>query len=139
QEPQAAGRPPAAFGLLMSRYAHQYPLKEEALAKVAMVQRGHAVLNENALPKLRKPLSLDEYMASRVVADPLRILDSVMFCDGGNALLIASRADAARLGLQKTVVPRAYAEITNIHGRDPLADITQTGFSHVGPRLFKAA
>ncbi len=138
QEPQAAGRPPAMFGLLMSRYAHQYPLKEEALARIAMVQRDHAVRNENALPKLRKPLTLEEYLDSRVVADPLRMLDSVMFCDGANALLVMSDEDARRLELKK-VRTRAYAEVTNVNGRDPLADITETGFSHLAPRLFAQA
>lgn len=139
QEPQAAARPPAAFGLLMSRYAHQYGIREEALAKIAMVQRGHAVLNDNALPKLRTPLTLAEYQASRVIADPLRLLDSVMFCDGANALVIASQEEALRRGWTKMVVPTAYAEVTNHKGRDPQADITESGFSHVGPRLFAQA
>ncbi|MBK4738531.1 thiolase family protein [Noviherbaspirillum pedocola] len=139
QEPQAAARPPAAFGLLMSRYAHQYGLDEKALAKVAMVQRDHAVLNDNALPKLRKPLSMDEYLGSRTIADPLRILDSVMFCDGANAFLVTSRSEAKNLGLSGFAVPLAYAELTNFNGRDPLPDITCNGFSDVGGRLFQKA
>lgn len=139
QEPQGAARPPAAFGLLMSRYTHQYGLQEEALAKIAMVQRGHAILNENALSKLRAPLTLEEYKASRVVADPLRLLDSVMFCDGANALVITSEDEAKRRGWGKLVMPTAFAEITNFNGRDPLADITETGFSHLAPRLFQQA
>jgi len=139
QEPQAAGRPPAAFGLLMSRYAHQYGLKEEALAKIAMVQRGHAVLNDNALPKLRTPLTLEEYKASRVVADPLRLLDSVMFCDGANALVVTSEEEAKRRGWSKLAIPTAFAEITNFNGREPLADITESGFGHLAPRLFAQA
>ena len=139
QEPQGAGRPPAAFGLLMSRYTHQYGLEEEALAKIAMVQRGHAVLNENAVPKLRTPLTLEEYRASRVVADPLRLLDSVMFCDGANALVITSEDEAKRRGWSKLAIPTAFAEITNFNGRDPLADITESGFGHLAPRLFSQA
>lgn len=139
QEPAAAARPPAAFGLLMNRYASQYPLRDEALGKIACVQRGHAVLNDNALPKLREPLSLDDYKASRVIADPLRLLDSVMFCDGANALVITTREEARRRGWNKLAVTTAYAEVTNFNGRDPLADITTTGFSQIGPRLFAQA
>jgi acetyl-CoA acetyltransferase len=139
QEPQAAARPPAAFGLLMSRYAHQYGIREEALAKIATVQRAHAVLNDNALPKLRVPLSRDEYKASRVIADPLRLLDSVMFCDGANALVVTSRQEAKRRGWSKLAVPVSYAEVTNFEGREPLADITESGFGHVAPRLFGKA
>ena len=139
QEPQAASRPPAAFGLLMDRYAHQYGIKPQALGKIARVQRGHAVLNENALPKLRVPLSKEEYDKSRVIADPLRLLDSVMFCDGANALVVTSRDEAARRGWSKLAVPTAYAEITNFNGREPLADITETGFGAIAARLFSQA
>lgn len=139
QEPQAAARPPAAFGLLMSQYAHQYGIKEEALAKVAMIQRSHAVLNDNALPKLRKPLTLEEYKASRVIADPLRLLDSVMFCDGANALVVTSREEAQRRGWSKLAVPVSYAEVTNFNGREPCANITETGFGQLAPRLFAKA
>jgi acetyl-CoA acetyltransferase len=139
QEPQAAARPPAAFGLLMSRYGHQYGLREEALAKIAIVQRGHAVHNDNALTKLRVPLTLDEYKASRVVADPLRLLDSVMFCDGANALVVTSREEALRRGWTRMAIPTAHAEVTNFNGRDPLADITESGFGELAPRLFAQA
>lgn len=139
QEPQAAARPPAAFGLLMSQYAHQYGIKEEALAKVAMIQRSHAVVNDNALPKLRKQLTLEEYKASRVIADPLRLLDSVMFCDGANALVVTSREEAQRRGWSKLAVPVSYAEVTNFNGREPCANITETGFGHLAPRLFAKA
>jgi acetyl-CoA acetyltransferase len=139
QEPQAAARPPAAFGLLMNRYAHQYGLDPNALGKIAQVQREHAVRNDNALPKLRTPLSMQDYLQSRVIADPLRLLDSVMFCDGGNALVVTSREEAKRRGWSKLAAPVAYAEITNFNGRDPLADITETGFGQLAPRLFAQA
>ena len=88
QDPVGVQGPPAMFGLLLSRYKHQFELKEEALGKIAITQRQHAVLNENALPKFRVPLTMEDYLKSRVVADPLRILDSVMFCDGANAFLV---------------------------------------------------
>lgn len=139
QEPQAAARPPAAFGLLMSRYAHQWSLLEDALGKIAIEQRNHALLNDNALPKLKVPLSIEEYRASRIIADPLRLLDSVMFCDGGSALVIMSKEEARSRGLEKMVIPTAYAELTNFNGREPLADITESGFSSLAPRLFSQA
>lgn len=139
QDPQSGARPPAVFGLLMSRYAHQFGLSEEALGKLAVVQRAHAVMNENAVEKLRKPLTMDDYLNARVIADPLRMLDSVMPCDGANALLVTTREEARRLGLKGLAVPRGYAEVTNFNGRDPLADITEVGFSQVGEQLFAQA
>lgn len=139
QEPQAAARPPAAFGLLMSRYAHQYGIDDAALGKIAIVQRQHALLNANALPKLQKPLQLAGYLESRKIADPLRMLDSVMFCDGGNAFLIMQRDEAKLRGLSKCALPIAYRELTNAYGREPLADITKNGFDAIAPVLFAQA
>src|SRR3954453_449143 len=112
QDPPGVQGPPATFGLLMSRYQHQYGLKPEALGKIAITQREHALTNVNALDKFKKPLTMDEYMNSRMIADPLRILDCVMFCDGANAFLVMSEEDALTRGL-KMVRPKAYAEVTN--------------------------
>lgn len=39
---------------------------------------------------------MQDYLSSRTVSDPLRLLDSVMFCDGANAVLMM-RADTARM------------------------------------------
>jgi len=136
QDPVGIMGPPAAFGLLMSRYEHQYGLNYEALAKIAITQREGALLNGNAYAKLQKPLSVDDYMNSRMIADPLRLLDCVMFCDGGNAFLVTTEGKAKELGLEKMVRPTAYAEVTNFKGDDPTADITETGFSQLAPKVF---
>ena len=139
QQPSGVNMAPTLFGLLLSRYAHQYRLKFEALGKIAAVQRSHALLNANACEKLKKPLTVEEYMQARMVADPLRLLDSVMVCDGANALLVTTAENARRLGIKKMVYPIAYAELTNFNGDVPLADITETGFSKVAPRVYKEA
>jgi acetyl-CoA acetyltransferase len=137
-DPVGLQSPPVAFGLLMSRYAHQYDLEPEALGKIAVVQRRHALANPNALEKFRVPLELEEYLAARPIADPLRVLDCVMFCDGANALLVTTAGEARMRGWPAVHV-RAAAEVTNYRGADPLADITETGFSHIAPRLFARA
>ncbi len=136
QDPVGIMGPPAAFGLLMSRYEHQYGLNYEALAKIAITQREGALLNDNAYAKLQKPLSVDDYMNSRMIADPLRLLDCVMFCDGGNAFLVTTEGRAKELGLQKMVRATAYAEVTNFKGDEATADITETGFSQLAPKVF---
>jgi len=137
QEAVGVQSPPSIFGLLMSRYEHQYGLKSEALAKIAVTQRNHAMMNENALAKFRKPLTEEDYLQSRLIADPLRMLDSVMFCDGANAFLVMTRERADALGIKKYVYPTAYAELTNVNGTDPMADITETGFSKIAPKIWK--
>ncbi|HTJ24758.1 MAG TPA: thiolase family protein [Candidatus Limnocylindria bacterium] len=139
QSPTGIGGPPGMFGLLSSRYRAQYELDEDALATIAITQREHALLNDNACPKLRKPLTREEYHASRAIADPLRMLDSVMFCDGANAVLVTTDEHADRLGLHKRAYVAGYAEITNFQGDEALPDVTQTGFSIVAPRALAEA
>ncbi|GAA5125471.1 thiolase family protein [Alloalcanivorax gelatiniphagus] len=139
QDPPGVQGPPATFGLLMSRYAHQYDLKPEALGKIAITQREHALHNPNALSKFKKPLSMDDYLASRVIADPLRLLDSVMFCDGANAFLVMSEKRAEQLGLTRVAYPVAYAEVTNVNGNQSTPDITESGFDRIGPALLRKA
>jgi acetyl-CoA acetyltransferase len=137
QYPTGLFGPVGVFGLLSQRYKLQYGLDDRALAKLAVTQRNHALLNPNAVDKLKKPLTEQEYLDSKVVSEPLRVLDSVMVCDGASGVLVTSAQNADRLGLTRRVYPSAYAELTNFNGDKPLADITETGFSVVGPRVFQ--
>jgi acetyl-CoA acetyltransferase len=138
-DPQGMQSPSAVFGLLMSRYDHQYGLDPAALGKIAVTQREHACHNPNALDKLRKPLTLDDYFASRMIADPLRVLDCVMFCDGANAFVVMAESEARARGLNKVALPTAYAEITNYAGDQSCPDITESGFWAIGPKALKQA
>lgn len=135
--PEAVPGPPATFGLLMRRYMHQFGLDERALGKIAITQRQHAIENPNALAKFRRPLTMDEYLQSRMIAEPLRLLDCVMSCDGANAVLVTTEAIARSHGLQKFVRPTAYAEITNYRATSNLPDITDNGFKNVAPRIWR--
>src|SRR5262245_21865729 len=119
--------PPAAFGLISKRYEHLYGLDYAALGKLAVAQRGHAVLNELACEKLRKPITVDDYINSRMIADPIRLLDCVMVCDGGSGLLVTGRKNAERKGLSKYVVPIGYGERTTYRASESIVDITESG------------
>ena len=138
-DPTGIQGPAGAFGLLMHRYMAQYDLKFEALGKLAVSQREGAVLNENALESLRKPITIDDYLNSRPVSSPMRLLDAVMFADGGNGVLMMSTERARALGFKKIVHPIAYSEIVNFNGREAQPDITETGFSVVGPEVLDKA
>lgn len=139
QEPTGIQSPPGAFGLLMKRYEHLYGLDPEALGKIAVTQRSHALLNPHRCAKLDRAITLDDYLNSRVIADPLRVLDSVMFCDGANAILVASDQAARRLGLTRRIRASAYRELTNPHAAQPMTEITQTGFDLIGPQVMSDA
>jgi acetyl-CoA acetyltransferase len=139
QDPVGLQGPPSTFGLLMNRYDHQYGLKPEALGKIAITQRAHAIENPNALEKFRSPLTMADYLGSRVIADPLRILDCVMFCDGANAFFVTTARKARELGITRMVRVSAYAEVTNYLGSTPTPDITESGFLKIAPTVFRKA
>lgn len=130
---------PAAFGLLSKRYEHQFGLDYAALGKLAVTQRQHALLNDNACEKLRKPITIEDYLNSRMIADPIRLLDSVMICDGASGLLVTGRRRAEQKGIAKIVVPIGYGERTNFRWDDSIVDVTETGHSVAGKRAFAAA
>jgi acetyl-CoA acetyltransferase len=139
QYPTGLRGPVGVFGLLSQRYRSQYGLKDEALAKLAVTQRRHALMNPNACSKLQTPITEQDYLKSKMVSTPLRMLDSVLVCDGANGVLVTSTENAKRLGLKKAVYPTGYGEITNYKGTDLTADITETGFTYAGPRALEQA
>ncbi len=131
-DPVGIQGPPGAFGLLMNRYAHEHDLDLRGLGALAVAQRNGAAVNPNAYGKFRKRITVDDYLASRQVSSPLRLLDSVMYCDGGNGLVMMKTRRARRLGFADRVYPVSYAEISNIDCADQTPDITRTGHSVVG-------
>lgn len=139
QYPVGLRGPTGVFGMLMHRYEHQYGLDYKALAKLAVTQRKHALMNPNACAKLKTPLAEDDYLNSKFVSTPLRVLDSVMVCDGANGVLVTSAENAKRLGLKKAVYPVGYGEVANYKVDDLLADITESGFSVAGPKALAQA
>lgn len=131
--------PPGAFGLLSRRYEHLYGLEYEVLGKLAVTQRSHAVLNENACEKLRKPITVADYLNSRMIAEPIRLLDCVMRCDAAAGLLMTSRRRAKEKGISRFVTPIAYSERTNFLGAENLVDVTRSGHEIAGKRAFELA
>ncbi len=139
QYPVGLRGPIGTFGLLSQRYRHQYGLDDRALAKLAVTQRNHALMNPNACDKLRVRLTEEDYLKSKYVSTPIRMLDSVMVCDGANGVLVTSTENAKRLGAKKMIHPIGYGEKVNFMGADALADITVSGFSEAGPKALKKA
>jgi len=96
--PYGAGGPNGSFAFLTSYYMRTYGARPEDFGKLCVAQRSNALRNPNAL--FKKPLTLDEYLGARLVADPLRLFDCVMPCAGADAFLVMSEERAQRLGLR---------------------------------------
>jgi acetyl-CoA acetyltransferase len=139
QDPVGLMGPPGAFGLLTSRYMQQFQLDFDALAKLAVVQRNHALLNELACERLRVPLTRADYLNSRIISDPIRLLDCVMVCDGASAVVVTSGERARSLSLRQRCRILGYGEKVNYQITDPCADITQTGHSVAGRKALAQA
>ena len=137
-DPYGLMGPPGAFGLLSRRYEAQYGLDYRMLGKLAVTQRNHALMNENACEKLRVPITIDDYMNSRMIADPIRLLDCVMRADGAAGLIMMSRKRAKEKGLTKTIIPIGYAERTNFKGGENLVDVTRSGHEICGKKALGA-
>ncbi len=138
-QPHGLLGPPTAFGLITRRYEHQFGLDYRALGKLAVTQREHALLNDNACDKLRVPITIDDYMNSRMIAEPIRLLDSVMPCDGANGLIMMSRTMAKARGVARFAVIEGYGERTNYQSDQPVVDVTKTGHAAAGARAFAAS
>lgn len=92
--------PLSGYALAASRYLHQYGARREDLGNVHIVARQWAALNPQA--ELRSPLSMEEYLASRIIASPFCKYDCCLVSDGGAAIVV-SRADHTRDMKQKPV------------------------------------
>ncbi len=81
---------PAQFAMFTRAYMHRYGLTEEDLGMVAINQRDNAVRNPAAM--MRQPLSMDEYLGSRWIYEPLRLFDCCIESDAAVALVVTSSA-----------------------------------------------
>ena len=81
--------------LAAQRHMFKWNTREEHFAEVAIAARAHAARNPNAY--LRDPLTIDEYMASKYIVEPLRRPDCCLVSDGAAAVLVTSADRAADL------------------------------------------
>ncbi|MGH7830575.1 MAG: thiolase family protein, partial [Candidatus Binatia bacterium] len=122
--------PNSRIAQVMRRHMHEYGTTAEHLGKIAVTARYHAGLNPDAY--LRKPITIDDYKNSRLVADPIRLLDCVMPANGGKAFLMAS-PERAR-GLSKPpVYVLGFGERDNPHfGSRSRSDALLMGIREAG-------
>ena len=93
--PYGAGGPNASFAFLTAYYMRTYGATREDFGKLCVAQRANALKFPHAL--FKKPLSLDEYLSARPIADPLHLFDCVMPCAGAEAFLVLSSERAESL------------------------------------------
>ncbi len=80
---------------LMARYSRRYQLEPEDFAPFVIAAHSNGLNNPNAL--LHKSLDVAGYMASRILVEPLRLMDAPPICDGAAAVILANENIARTL------------------------------------------
>jgi acetyl-CoA acetyltransferase len=101
---------PAMFATVACAHGQRYGTTSEQLAAVAIQDRASAALHPNA--HYRDPIDAEAYRASRVIADPLRLLDCAPVSDGGGAVVVTA---IERAGGRKVALLGAGFSTTHLH------------------------
>ena len=137
--PHGFTAPPQWYAVMARRHMHEYGTTAEQLGAIAVAMRRHAQLNPGAVMHGR-PLTLDDYLASPMLADPYRVFDCCLETDGAAAVVVTSAERARDLPGRPVRIlasacgqPYPADEITN------RKDIFQTGLTIAAPEAFGRA
>jgi acetyl-CoA acetyltransferase len=139
--PWGLTRPVDQIAMLARRHMIEYGSTAEQLGAIAVAVREHALKNPFALMR-DKPMTLDDYLASRFISEPLRLFDCCLETDGALAVVLTS-AERARDLKQKPALVRAASQgtgpdhtvMSNYFGADPL----DSPGRHAGRELWRLA
>ena len=115
--PYGYGGPNANFALLTDRYMAEYGATREDFGRICVAQRDNALNNPGAV--MKKPLTLEQYLDARPIADPIALFDCVMPCAGSEAFLVMTVDEAERRNLPYATIGGAI-ERHNAHAEDPI-------------------
>jgi acetyl-CoA acetyltransferase len=135
--PFGAAGPPTLFTIPVLRYMKDFGLSHEQLAMVAVVQREWAARNPRA--SFRDPISVDDVLASPVIAYPIHRLECCPMTDGGGALILVS-AERARDFPRSPVYVLGTGESAETPMVSQMADFTSSkAFRVSGRKAFEEA
>jgi len=135
QVPYGYLAPSQQFAMAARAHMLQYGTTHEQLGQIAVQQRANAVDNERAL--MRKPITLDDYLASRWVVEPFRLYDCCLETDGAVALVVTTPERARDLRRPPVWISAAAWGAGQTLYSNPIA--TQTAAARMAPRLFEMA
>ena len=127
---------PGFYAMISRRHMHEFGTTEEQLAAAAVTARYHASLHPNA--HMRKPITVADVMASKPIADPLKMLDCCLLSDAGGAFIVTS-AERAR---DMKVRPVWLAGIAEYHTHEHLMcapSLTEFGAKESGEAAYRMA
>jgi acetyl-CoA acetyltransferase len=125
------------FAMVASRYMAEYGVAPETLAKVAVQARYNAQANPKAIFR-DQPITVEDVLASKLVADPLHLLEIVMPCFGGAAVLLTS-AERAKRAPHRPVFVSGYGEHIQHKNISWAHDLLDTPVRIAAERAFRMA
>lgn len=115
--PYGSGGPNALFAFITSHYMATTGATRADFGRLCVDQRTNALAYGSRV--FKKPLTLDEYLAARPIAEPVHLFDCVMPCAGAEAFLVMRDAKARELGLPYATL-RGSIERHNAYSDDPI-------------------
>jgi acetyl-CoA acetyltransferase len=79
---------PGCYAMIARRYMHEYGITRSQLAQVAVTTRSHACLHPNS--HMRTPITLEDVLGAKPIADPLTLLDCCLISDAAGALIVTA-------------------------------------------------
>ncbi|MGW4423328.1 acetyl-CoA acetyltransferase [Streptosporangium sp. NPDC004631] len=128
--------PITAYALAARRYLHEHGATSEQLAAVAVAARQWAGLNPAAYR--RDPLTVDDVLNSRMIADPLHALDCCLVTDGGGAIVLVGE-DRARDLPERPVFILGHGDASTHMNVSSMPELTRTAAASSGARALGEA
>jgi acetyl-CoA C-acetyltransferase len=125
----------ASYAMVAARHMHEFGTTSEQLAWIKVAASLHAQHNPHAM--LKKPVTVEEVLASPMVADPLHRLDCCVISDGGGALVVV-RPEIARSLARPVISVRGTGEAVKHHAGGAV-DLTFSAVAAAGARAFAEA
>jgi acetyl-CoA acetyltransferase len=123
--PIGALSPVCQLAPYVTRYLHDHGTTREQLGWIPVTQRAHAALYPDAV--YRDPLTIDDYLAARMISWPICLYDCDVPVDGSTAIVVSTHA--ARPDLRAPVRIESMAGV--VEGRpswDQWEDMTRVGW-----------
>ncbi len=125
------------YALAARRHMFEFGTTPEQLAAVAVTMREHASHNPSA--QYRDPITVDDVVGGRMVADPLHKLDCCVISDGGGACVVTTAERAADLpGAPVWILGGAHSTTHHLN-LSAMGDLTRTSAAVTGPLAFARA
>jgi acetyl-CoA acetyltransferase len=132
--PYGAFSGPNWMGLWATRHMHEFGTTREQLAAIALNARRNARLNPKAV--LQSELTMEDYLSSTMISDPLCLYDCDIAVDGATAVVVSTRDHVTGM---PGIPIQIEAVGSALHGRaswDQWLDMTETAAAHAGSHLW---